>query len=47
VTYLEAEVTERQELSAWGAPLVQLAVKMTNQDGAVLATGRIDVELPL
>lgn len=46
VTYLEAEVAERQELSTWGAPLVQLQVKMTNQDGAVLATGRVDVELP-
>ena len=46
VTYLEAEVMERQEESAWGAPLVRLAVKMTNQDGAVLATGKVDVELP-
>jgi hypothetical protein len=38
---------ERQEQSEWGAPLVRLAVKMTNQDGAVLATGKADVELPL
>ena len=46
VTYLDAEVMERQELSVWGAPLVRLSVKMTNQDGAVLATGTVDVELP-
>jgi hypothetical protein len=46
VTCLEAEVAERQEESLWGAPLVRLQVKMTNQDGAVLATGKIDVELP-
>jgi acyl dehydratase len=46
VTFLDAEVAERQEQSTWGAPLVRLEVKMTNQDGAVLATGKVDVELP-
>jgi acyl dehydratase len=46
VTYLEAEVVERQEQSSWGAPLVRLDFKMTNQDGLTLATGTIDVELP-
>ena len=46
VTYLNAEVSEKQELSAWGTPLIRLVVTMTNQDGAVLATGRVDVELP-
>ena len=46
MTYLDAEVIERQEESAWGAPLVRLDVKMTNQDGALLATGKVDVELP-
>jgi acyl dehydratase len=46
VTYLNAEVAERQEESVWGAPLVRLLVSMTNQDGATLATGKVDVELP-
>lgn len=46
VTYLDAEVMEQQEQSVWGAPLVRLDVKMTNQDGAVLATAKVDVELP-
>jgi acyl dehydratase len=46
VTYLDAEIMELQEESVWGAPLVRLDVKMTNQDGGVLATGKVDVELP-
>jgi acyl dehydratase len=46
VTYLDAVVRERVEESIWGAPLVRLDVKMTNQDGSVLATGTADVELP-
>jgi acyl dehydratase len=46
VTYLDAEVVERQEESTWGTPLVRLSVKMTNQDGATLATAKVDVELP-
>jgi hypothetical protein len=46
VTYLDAEVMEKQQESLWGAPLVRLDVKMRNQDGKVLATGKVDVELP-
>jgi acyl dehydratase len=46
VTYLQAEVIERQEESPWGGPLIRLGVQMTNQDGAILATGKVDVELP-
>jgi acyl dehydratase len=46
VTYLDAQVMERQEESVWGTALVRLEVKMTNQDGAVLATAKADVELP-
>ena len=46
VTYLDAEVMEQQEESVWGTPLVRLDVKMRNQDGTVLATGKVDVELP-
>lgn len=47
VTYLEAEVVDKQLESVWGAPLVKLSLSMTNQDKAVLATGKVDVELPL
>jgi acyl dehydratase len=46
VTYLNAEVMERREESSWGTPIVLLEIKMTNQDGSVLATGTVDVELP-
>jgi hypothetical protein len=46
VTYLDAEITELLEQSVWGAPLVRLDVKMTNQDGGLLAKGTADVELP-
>ncbi len=47
VTYLEGEVTERTEHSTWGAPLVQISIKMRNQEGAIMATATADVELPL
>jgi len=46
VTYLDAEVVELQEESNWGGPIVRLDLKMTNQDGGMLATGKVDVELP-
>jgi acyl dehydratase len=46
VTYLNAEVKERIDESSWGAPMVRLDIKMTNQSGAVLVTGTADVELP-
>ena len=46
ITYLDAEVIEKQADSLWGEPIVRLDVKMTNQDGGVLATGKVDVQLP-
>jgi acyl dehydratase len=46
VTYFEAEVVERKEESVWGEPIVTLAVKLTNQDGGVLVTAKVDVQLP-
>lgn len=46
VTYLEAEVAEKEEESAFGAPLVKLEVKMRDQDHKVLATATVHVELP-
>jgi acyl dehydratase len=46
ITYLDAEVVEKQEDAPWGEPIVCLEVKMTNQDGAGLATSRVDVQVP-
>lgn len=46
VTYLEAEIAEKEEESAFGAPLVKLEVKMRDQDHKILATGKVHVELP-
>jgi hypothetical protein len=45
VTYLDAEVIKKLPESSWGEPLVRLDVKMTNQDGGTLATGKVDVQL--
>jgi acyl dehydratase len=47
VTYMTAEVMEKKDETAWGVPLVRLNVIMANQDGVKLATGVVDVELPL
>ena len=46
VTYLDGKVSEKQAESSWGEPLVSLLIKMTNQDGTVLAGGKVDVQLP-
>ncbi len=47
ITYMTAEVIEKHDETTWGVPLVRLAVTMANQDGVKLATGVVDVELPL
>ncbi len=47
VTYMTADVIEKHDETTWGVPLVRLAVTMANQDGVKLATGVVDVELPL
>jgi len=47
VTYMDGEVTAKQPDSAWGVPLVPIKVQMTNQDGAVLAEGEAEVEVPI
>ncbi len=47
VTYMNAEVAEKRGETDWGVPLVRLEVTMTNQEGTKLATGVVDVELPL
>ena len=45
-TFLDGEVVAKGPSEALGADVVTLAVSMTNQDGAELATGHIEVELP-
>jgi acyl dehydratase len=47
VTYVDAEVVAKQPDSAFGVPLVQLSLQMTNQDGGVLVDALAEVELPL
>ena len=46
VTYLDAEVSGKQADSEYGVPVVEVRVVMTNQDGAELARGRAEIELP-
>ncbi len=46
VTYFEGEVVDKIENSAWGVPLVQVKVKLSNQDGTTLVTSLNEVELP-
>ena len=46
VTFVQGEVTGKQEMSEWGMPLVSVQLQMTNQDGAVLVDGVAEVELP-
>jgi acyl dehydratase len=46
VTYFDAEVVDRDPHSAWGVPLVQVKLRLTNQDGATLVTCTAEVELP-
>jgi acyl dehydratase len=46
VTYLDAEVTGKRLDDTIGAPLVTLEVVMTTQDGAVMAKGPVEVQLP-
>jgi len=47
ITYMDGEVTGKQAESAWGVPLVAVKVTMSNQDGAILAEGPAEVEVPL
>jgi hypothetical protein len=46
VTYFDAEVIGKEARSAWGVPLVQVNLRLTNQDGGVLVTCTAEVELP-
>jgi acyl dehydratase len=46
VTYFDAEVVGKERESAWGVPLVQVKLRLTNQDGGTLVTCTAEVELP-
>jgi hypothetical protein len=46
VTYFDAEVTGKDAESAWGVPVVQVRLRLTNQDGTVLVDCAAEVELP-
>ncbi|MEX0664107.1 MAG: MaoC family dehydratase N-terminal domain-containing protein [Acidimicrobiia bacterium] len=45
-TLLDAEVVNTEHDATLGVPIVTVELTMTNQDGAVLAKGPIEVELP-
>lgn len=47
VTYFDAEVVEKREVTEWGVPLVRVQLTLSNQDGMVLVKSVADVELPL
>ena len=47
VTYFDGEVVGKEENSAWGVPIVQVKVKLTDQDGKTVITSTNEVELPL
>lgn len=46
VTYFDAEIVDKQTNTAWGVPLVQVALTLTNQDGVGLVDCTAEVELP-
>jgi acyl dehydratase len=47
VTYFDAEVVEKREVTEWGMPLVRVTLTLSNQDGMVLVKSTADGELPL
>ena len=47
VTFFDAEVVAAQGESAWGVPLVQVKVRLANQDGGVIVDATAEVELPV
>ncbi|EFC86248.1 MaoC family dehydratase N-terminal domain-containing protein [Parafrankia sp. EUN1f] len=46
VTYFDAEVVGKEEGSVWGVPLVQVRLRLTNQEGVLLVDCTAEVELP-
>jgi acyl dehydratase len=47
VTYFDAEIIDKQAESTWGVPLVQIKLKLTDQNGVTLVSCIAEVELPL
>jgi acyl dehydratase len=47
VTYFDAEIVEKRDVTEWGIPLVRVVLTLSNQDGMVLVKSTADVELPL
>ena len=45
-TFLDGEVLEVEHGDASGQPLARVKVTMTNQDEAVMAVGKAEIELP-
>jgi hypothetical protein len=46
VTYFDGEVVDKIENSAWGFPVVQIKVKLTDQNGNTVVSSLNEVELP-
>jgi acyl dehydratase len=46
ITYVDGEVAEKQDQSAFGVPVVVVKVRLTNQDGTVLVDATAEVQLP-
>jgi acyl dehydratase len=46
ITYLDGEITDKQDASPYGGPVVQVKVKQTTQDGETILTGFAEVGLP-
>ena len=46
VTLLDGTVVDKRHDPTVGFPLVTIDVRMTNHDGAVLAKGPVEVQLP-
>jgi acyl dehydratase len=47
VTFIDGEVVDKIEKPDWGFPVVQIKVRMANQDGSTLVTSLNEVEVPL
>ncbi|MEU5880594.1 MaoC family dehydratase N-terminal domain-containing protein [Spirillospora sp. NPDC047279] len=47
VTYFDAEVVGKETETTWGVPLVQVKLRLTDQDGGVLVSCTAEIELPL
>jgi acyl dehydratase len=46
VTYIDAEIIEKIDVSPFGMPVVRLQLKMTTQNNETILTGKAEVELP-